>query len=79
MKKVGRMALPSLLCTETNQHGPHPTTTPRAQIAADCEANGMTTEIKAAGSLRAQIVPNVITVGGCFDIYGGFVCGGGDD
>ena len=49
-----------------NQHGPHPTTSPRAQIAADCEANGMTTEIKAAGSLRAQIVPNVITVGGCF-------------
>lgn len=32
------------------------------QIAADCEANGMTTEIKAAGSLRAQIVPNVVTV-----------------
>lgn len=31
-------------------------------IADDCEAHGMTTDIQAAGSLRAQVVPHVISV-----------------
>lgn len=44
-------------------------------IAQDCERNGMATEIQAKGSLRAQIIPNVISVRGLFGcLRGGASC-----